>query len=104
MDRREFALAGTALAASAAGLAISQAAAEAQSELAALGQRLAMARERKGLTVAECCNRLGVDPDAWQRWESGQEAPLLDVGCQAAKHLGVDVEWLADGEGAMLRT
>jgi transcriptional regulator with XRE-family HTH domain len=62
-----------------------------------------MARECKGLTVAESCNRLGVDPDAWQRWESGYEAPPVDVGCQAAKLLGVETEWLADGEGAMLR-
>ena len=51
----------------------------------------------KGLAVTECCNRLGVDCDTWQRWERGQEAPPLPLGCQLAELFGVESRWLAHG-------
>lgn len=40
---------------------------------------LRIAREEKGLAVAECASKVGVLPEAWRRWESGKSVPRADV-------------------------
>lgn len=40
--------------------------------------RLRNCRKKANITQAECARRIGVTPQAWSKWETGQGLPDLD--------------------------
>src|SRR5947209_7559290 len=109
LSRREFGLAGAAIAAG-AGMAPGSD----DNDRQAFGQRLLHARQAKGWSVEQCCRNMStaqaeepgrwgndlVEPNDWQAWESGQAMPNMPQGLLAAKLLSVNVRWLTFGTAA----
>src|SRR5688572_28544822 len=91
MDRRQFALAGTALAASAAGVMASDPA------LAMFAKRLAHKRRKAGLSIEQAARRAGLTAESWQRWERGECYPTDDEAWEIAATFNVGRDWLTAG-------
>lgn len=68
--------------------------------LMALGQRLKMARQARGLSQLEIANRVAVSRAAVSQWEAGQVEARLSKLRAAAIHLDISLGWLVDGHGA----
>jgi DNA-binding XRE family transcriptional regulator len=62
-----------------------------------LGQRILLARTKRGLSQAKLAKRLGVTRAAVSQWEKDQYVPRLPVLHALAEALGRDVEWFTEG-------
>lgn len=62
------------------------------------GGRLALARERSGLTQNEVGERIGISYQSVSNWESGNNLPTLDKAIALAQVLNVSCDWLLTGK------
>ncbi|AIL60912.1 XRE family transcriptional regulator [Pseudomonas alkylphenolica] len=67
--------------------------------MSTLPQRIAQAREKKGLNQSELARAIGVSPQAVQGWESGKASPRGNRLTELSKILGVSVQELLVGPG-----
>ncbi|MCT9089645.1 helix-turn-helix transcriptional regulator [Streptomyces sp. ASQP_92] len=63
--------------------------------LAAMGPRLRVVRERRGVTLAAVSRATGISPSTLSRIETGRRKPTLEVVLQLAKEYGVGLDELA---------
>lgn len=66
---------------------------------AKLGDRLAEARDRAGLTLRELGQRAGVSWSTISAIEKGKQSATVETAERLAAALGVRASWLAFGEG-----
>lgn len=64
-----------------------------------VGQRLKLARDKRGLTMAELGDRAGVGASTVNVIEKGNKQPRGDTVEKLARALGVSRCWLAYGDG-----
>ena len=67
---------------------------------ATFGDRLALARDRQGLTQAQLARRLGLRMDTIRTWESDRSEPRANKLQMLSGFLNVSMVWLLTGEGA----
>jgi transcriptional regulator with XRE-family HTH domain len=60
--------------------------------LAAMGPRLRVVRERRGVTLADVSSATGISPSTLSRIETGRRKPTLEVVLQLAKEYGVALD------------
>ncbi|WP_069300376.1 helix-turn-helix domain-containing protein [Neptunicoccus sediminis] len=65
---------------------------------ASFGGRLQAAREAKGLTVQGLSEKLGVQPESIEAWESDEDSPRSNRLQMLAGLLNVSIVWLINGE------
>ncbi|PLS23379.1 hypothetical protein C0U40_04430 [Amylibacter cionae] len=65
---------------------------------ASFGGRLQAAREAKGLTVQGLSEKLGVQPETIEQWESDEDSPRSNRISMLAGLLNVSIIWLITGE------
>jgi transcriptional regulator with XRE-family HTH domain len=65
-----------------------------------LGERIAKAREAKGLNPSELSREIGVSRAAVAQWEIGKTEPNARNLRKIASVVGVTLEWLGQGQGA----
>lgn len=58
------------------------------------GQRLKIARKKRGLTQQAAADMFGVSLRAYCRWEKGERDPGLDTIVFIAVMFGVSIDWL----------
>ncbi|MFB6514738.1 helix-turn-helix domain-containing protein [Streptomyces virginiae] len=63
--------------------------------LAAMGPRLRVVRERRGVTLADVSRATGISPSTLSRIETGRRKPTLEVVLQLAKEYAVALDELA---------
>ncbi|MEU3283190.1 helix-turn-helix domain-containing protein [Streptomyces antibioticus] len=63
--------------------------------LAAMGPRLRIVRERRGLTLTAVSCATGISPSTLSRIETGRRKPTLEVVLQLAEEYGVSLDELA---------
>ena len=63
-----------------------------------IGERIAEAREAKGLTVSQMARRLGVKTATLRNWESGHSVPRSNRLLMLSGVLDVTVLWLLEGD------
>jgi transcriptional regulator with XRE-family HTH domain len=63
--------------------------------LAAMGPRLRVLRERRGVTLADVSGATGISPSTLSRIETGRRKPTLEVVLQLAKEYGACLDELA---------
>ena len=63
-----------------------------------LGERIALARKRAGLSQEQLGEKLGVSRQAVSKWESDQTNPDVAYVAQMCRLLGVSSDWLLLGE------
>ncbi|MGN9763197.1 helix-turn-helix domain-containing protein [Streptomyces sp. SD31] len=63
--------------------------------LAAVGPRLRVVRERRGVTLADVSRATGISPSTLSRIETGRRKPTLEVVLQLATEYGVSLDELA---------
>jgi len=68
--------------------------------VATFGDRIAAAREARGLTQAQVAAQLGVRARTLRSWEDDQAEPRANRLQMLAGVLGVSLRWLMTGEGA----
>jgi transcriptional regulator with XRE-family HTH domain len=68
--------------------------------VATFGDRLAAAREAKGLTVEGLSEKLGVDARTVEDWESDADEPRSNRIQMLAGLLNVSIVWLISGESS----
>lgn len=56
------------------------------------GSKLTAAREKAGLTRAELAEKVGISRQMVRYLEIGEHKPALELACQIAAALGVNVE------------
>ncbi|MFD8804613.1 helix-turn-helix domain-containing protein [Streptomyces sp. NPDC059597] len=62
--------------------------------LAAMGPRLRVVRERRGVTLADVSRATGISPSTLSRIETGRRKPALEVVLRLAKEYGVSLDEL----------
>ena len=67
-----------------------------------LGERIAKARQAKGLSTKQLAQRLGIKKTTLQNWESERCAPRANRLTQLAGILDVPLLWLIGGDEAPL--
>ena len=67
------------------------------SETILLGERIANARQERGLSQLDLANQLGVKQSTIDHWESGETAPRANRLNQLAGVLNVPLLWLLGG-------
>ena len=68
-------------------------------DTATLGDRIAAAREARGLKVDEMARKLGVKPSTVRSWEADASEPRSNRLQRLAGLLGVGLGWLIAGQG-----
>ncbi len=68
-------------------------------DTATLGDRIAAAREARGLKVDELARKLGVKPSTVRSWEADTSEPRSNRMQMLAGMLGVGLSWLMAGQG-----
>ncbi|MEM7376716.1 MAG: helix-turn-helix transcriptional regulator [Pseudomonadota bacterium] len=63
-----------------------------------LHERLKRAREDNELSVTEVSRIIGVKPDSYRKWESGEVAPRANKLMMLAGVFSVPPAWLLDGD------
>lgn len=66
-----------------------------------LSDRIAQARQKRGISQQILADRVGVSRAAVAQWETGQTSPATERLQTLAMVLGVKFEWLALGQGVM---
>ncbi len=69
-------------------------------DAATLGDRLALARDRQGLTQGQLARRLGLRVQTVRNWENDRSEPRANKLQMLAGLLNVSMVWLLTGEGA----
>jgi transcriptional regulator with XRE-family HTH domain len=69
-----------------------------ESKLDTLGDRIAYARERSGLSTAQLARRLGVKSRTLAKWERDETEPRANRLVMLAQLLGVAPAWLFEGQ------
>ncbi|MGF1445552.1 MAG: helix-turn-helix domain-containing protein [Pikeienuella sp.] len=69
-------------------------------DAATLGDRLALARDRQGLTQAQLARRLGLRVQTIRNWEIDRSEPRANKLQMLAGLLNVSMVWLLTGQGA----
>lgn len=67
--------------------------------VATLGDRIALARQRQGLTEAQLARRLGLRTQTVANWEADRAEPRANKLQMLAGFLNVSMVWLMTGEG-----
>jgi len=67
---------------------------------ATFGDRLALARDRQGLSQAQLARRLGLRVQTVRNWEADRSEPRANKLQMLAGFLNVSMVWLMTGEGA----
>ena len=67
---------------------------------ATFGDRLALARERQGLSQNQLARRLGLRVQTVKNWEADRSEPRANKLQMLAGFLNVSMVWLMTGEGA----
>ena len=62
-----------------------------------VGERLRLARTRKGMTRKDAADRLRRNPDTITRWETGRTSPTVDELRALSEVYCVDPAWLLEG-------
>ena len=63
------------------------------------GEKMKMARGKKGLSQVKCAERIGATKQQWQQWESGYRSPNYGTLEKIAEALDMSlVELLSIGE------
>jgi transcriptional regulator with XRE-family HTH domain len=65
-----------------------------------VGQRLAATREALGITQAERCRRLRVDPPRWNQYEVGKRRITIEVALALRLAFGVTLDWIYVGDSS----
>lgn len=68
-------------------------------DAATFGDRLALARERQGLTQAQLARRLGLRVQTVRNWEADRSEPRSNKLQMLAGFLNVSMIWLMTGQG-----
>ena len=69
-----------------------------------IGDRVKEIRKRLGLTQAELGKHAGgLSKSAVHQWENGGTKPAWDALTALRKNLGINPDWVMQGEGAMLQ-
>jgi transcriptional regulator with XRE-family HTH domain len=68
-------------------------------DAATFGDRLALARDRQGLTQQQLARRLGLRVQTIRNWESDRSEPRANKLQMLAGFLNVSMIWLMTGEG-----
>jgi len=68
-------------------------------DAATFGDRLALARERQGLTQSQLARHLGLRVQTVKNWESDRAEPRANKLQMLAGFLNVSMIWLMTGEG-----
>lgn len=58
------------------------------------GERLTLVRKRKTLSQAEVGGRIGINGDAYGRYERGEVRPTIEMAVKIAKALEVSLDYL----------
>ncbi|MEM6932324.1 MAG: helix-turn-helix transcriptional regulator [Pseudomonadota bacterium] len=66
---------------------------------ATFGDRLALARERQGMTSAQLARHIGLKAATIQNWEDDRSEPRANKLQMLAGFLNVSIVWLLTGEG-----
>ena len=64
-----------------------------------LGERIALARKKAGLSQEQLGDRLGVSRQAVSKWESSQANPDVAYVAELCRICGVSCDWLLLGGG-----
>lgn len=59
-----------------------------------VGQRLKDYRERRNMTVSDCCIHAGVSESAWRMYEAGKRMPRDDVKKEIARMFNRTVQFI----------
>lgn len=59
------------------------------------GERLTLVRKRKNLSQAETGKRIGINGDAYGRYERGEVRPTIEMAVKIAQALEVSLDYLA---------
>lgn len=65
----------------------------------AMGLRIYLRREKKGISVSSLSEMLGVSVQAVNKWQNGSCSPSIPNLYNLSLILGVDLEYLLTGEG-----
>lgn len=63
-----------------------------------IGQHIKEARLKAGITQAELANKLGIAYQSIGQWERGLRTPKIETLRKIAEVLGMDVNWLMNGQ------
>lgn len=69
--------------------------------LKVMGSRLRMLRRERGLTLRILSSKIGVHYASIANWETDRSAPGSATIERLASFFGVNVKWLASGDGPM---
>ena len=67
-----------------------------------VGRRLAATREALGITQAELCRQLRVDPPRWNQYELGKRRITIEVALELRLAYGVTLDWIYVGDSSGL--
>jgi len=59
------------------------------------GERLTLVRKRKSLSQAETGKKIGINGDAYGRYERGEVRPTIEMAVKIAQALEVSLDYLA---------
>ena len=59
------------------------------------GERLTLVRKRKNLSQAETGKKIGINGDAYGRYERGEVRPTIEMAVKIAQALEVSLDYLA---------
>lgn len=61
---------------------------------AIVGKRLKEYRERRNMTVSDCCISCGVSESAWRMYEAGERMPRDDIKREIARMFNRTVQFI----------
>jgi transcriptional regulator with XRE-family HTH domain len=70
---------------------------------AAVGLRLAMARQSLGLAQNAFCERAGIHPTAYNQYERGKKRPSIEAAIGLCEEYGMTLDWIFLGDPSGLR-
>ena len=68
-----------------------------------ISERIRLAIESQNLSLKEAAKACGLSYSSLQNWVGGLREPRPEALIAIGSHLGVSIDWLLTGEGAMLR-
>lgn len=68
-----------------------------------IGQRIRLAIEAQGLSLRQASEKCQISYSSLQNWAGGHRDPRPDALVTLGSQLGISIDWLLTGEGAMLR-
>src|SRR5262249_20111469 len=71
---------------------------------ATIGARLALVRNALGVSQADFCTEAGIDLASYQRWESGEAEPPIELALKLFEHWELALDFLYRGQPGRLRS